>query len=99
MNAETAPDGAVPTSNGDGTVTYKEVPRFFYMPAVIFDTSAIGNNLTRDLYQDYVNQFTGGDPNSSTPTTYNIAHGATGHNRSEERRVGKECRTRWSTKE
>lgn len=37
-----------------------QAPRFFYMPSVIFDTSELGTGLTRDLYQDYVNQFTGG---------------------------------------
>lgn len=46
-------------------------PQFFYMPAVIFDTSATGSSLTRDLYTDYVNQFTGINP-------YYIAHGAAG---------------------
>lgn len=52
--------------------TVKQAPRFFYMPAVIFDTSTVGNNLTRDLYQDYANQF-------SVTTTYNIAHGQAGY--------------------
>lgn len=49
----------------------KQAPRFFYMPPVIFDTSNPGTNLTRDIYQDYVNQFTGVNP-------YNMAHGADG---------------------
>lgn len=31
---------------------------WFYMPSTIFDTSIIGNNLTKNLYQLYVNQFT-----------------------------------------
>lgn len=52
--------------------TVKQAPRFFYMPAVIFDTSVNGNNLQRDLYQDYANQF-------SVTTTYNIAHGQAGY--------------------
>src|SRR5699024_7309228 len=47
----------------------KEAPRFFYMPAVIFNTKNTGTGLTRDLYQDYVNQFQGVNP-------YDIAHGA-----------------------
>src|SRR5699024_9440106 len=47
----------------------KVTPRFFYMPAVIFNTKNTGTGLTRDLYQDYVNQFQGVNP-------YDIAHGA-----------------------
>ncbi|MEC4114170.1 hypothetical protein VSO92_08620 [Myroides pelagicus] len=54
------------------TVERKKVaPQFFYMPAVIFDTKTKGEKLTRDLYQDYVNQFTGGPKGE-----YNIAYGA-----------------------
>jgi hypothetical protein len=54
----------------DGVIkTVKQAPRFFYMPPVIFDTSNPGTGLTRDIYQDYVNQFTGVNP-------YNMAHGA-----------------------
>lgn len=49
----------------------KAPPMFFYMPPVIFDTQTNGNNLERDLYQDYVNQFTG--------NPYNIAHGVGGY--------------------
>jgi hypothetical protein len=57
----------------DGVLkTVKHAPRFFYMPPVIFDTSTTGTGLTRDLYQDYVNQFTGVNP-------YNLAHGAPGY--------------------
>ncbi|WP_025125296.1 hypothetical protein [Myroides odoratimimus] len=52
----------------------KVAPQFFYMPAVIFDTKAKGTGLVRDLYQEYVNQFTGGESDS-----YNIAHGAGGY--------------------
>lgn len=56
------------------TVERKKVaPQFFYMPAVIFNTKTTGTNLTRDLYQDYKNQFT-----TARGTSYNIAHGATG---------------------
>ncbi|MFD0700010.1 hypothetical protein [Myroides pelagicus] len=56
------------------TVERKKVaPQFFYMPAVIFDTKTAKKDLTRDLYQDYVNQFTGGQTG-----VYNIAHGASG---------------------
>jgi hypothetical protein len=58
----------------DGVLkTVKHAPRFFYMPPVIFDTSTTGTGLTRDLYQDYVHQFTGENP-------YNLAHGAPGYN-------------------
>lgn len=52
----------------------KIAPQFFYMPAVIFDTKAKGTGLVRDLYQEYVNQFTGGESGS-----YDIAHGAGGY--------------------
>ena len=34
------------------------MPRFFYMPAITFDTTAIGAGLTKNLYQEYVAQFT-----------------------------------------
>ena len=51
----------------------KMAPQFFYMPAVIFNTKTTGTNLTRDLYQDYKNQFT-----TASGTSYNIAHGAAG---------------------
>ena len=54
----------------------KVTPRFFYMPAVIFDTSATGT-ATRDLYQEYVNQFTGGAVGSGN-ATYPISHGPAG---------------------
>nr|WP_255493658.1 hypothetical protein [Myroides sp. WP-1] len=49
----------------------KVAPQFFYMPAVIFDTTVSGT-ATRDLYQDYVNQFTGGTG------AYAISHGPAG---------------------
>ncbi|KZE83702.1 hypothetical protein AV926_04095 [Myroides marinus] len=56
------------------TVDRKKVaPQFFYMPAVIFNTKTQGTELKRDLYQDYVNQFT-----ATKGTAYNIAHGANG---------------------
>ncbi|SFI80082.1 autotransporter outer membrane beta-barrel domain-containing protein [Myroides guanonis] len=54
----------------------KVSPKFFYMPAVIFDTSVQGTT-TRDLYQEYVNQFTGGAV-GSTNAPYNISHGPAG---------------------
>ncbi|UUV22266.1 hypothetical protein [Paenimyroides aestuarii] len=56
----------------------RQAPRFFYMPAVIFDTSANGTNLTRNLYDEYVKQFQGGQAGAGS-TTYNIAHGAAGY--------------------
>ncbi|WP_353101452.1 hypothetical protein [Myroides odoratus] len=52
-------------------------PNFFYMPAVIFDTSVTGT-ATRDLYQDYVNQFTGGSKTVATAVSYPISHGPAG---------------------
>lgn len=61
--------------------TIKQAPRFFYMPAVIFDTSVSANNLERDLYQDYVKQFTGGLAGTGN-ANYNIAHGAGGYSMS-----------------
>lgn len=67
----------VVVADADGvlkTVERKKVaPQFFYMPAVIFNTKTTGTNLKRDLYQDYVNQFT-----TTRGTAYNIAHGANG---------------------
>ena len=47
----------------------RATPRFFYMPAVIFNTAQTGTT-TRDLYQEYKNQFTG--------TTHYIDHGVGG---------------------
>lgn len=44
------------------TVTVKATPRFFYMPAVMFNTdnqTTGTTTLTRDLYQLYANQFNG----------------------------------------
>jgi len=35
------------------------MPRFFYMPAVIFRTDAVQNGLKRNLYAEYLAQFTG----------------------------------------
>lgn len=40
------------------------MPKFFYMPAIIFDTSVQGTELTRDLHAEYKAQFSGtGNPN------------------------------------
>ena len=33
------------------------MPKFFYMPPVIFDTSTLGTALTKDLFQEYKDQF------------------------------------------
>ncbi|MGG5507808.1 hypothetical protein ACPDG4_13365, partial [Myroides sp. C20-1] len=55
----------------------KVTPQFFYMPAVIFDTSVAGT-ATRDLYGEYVNQFTGGSRTSSNSVSYPISHGPAG---------------------
>lgn len=49
----------------------KQAPRSFYMPSVIFNTTATGTNLQRDLYQEYVDQFQG--------NALNIAHGQGGY--------------------
>ncbi|MDM1046278.1 hypothetical protein HX004_15755, partial [Myroides sp. 1354] len=78
MNADTALAGMVPTATGEnGQVEYKAVPRFFYMPSVIFTTTTLATGLKRDLYQDYVNQFTGGAAGAAN-STYFISHGAAG---------------------
>ncbi|MGS4344880.1 hypothetical protein ACKUSY_04580 [Myroides odoratus] len=70
-----AGNNQVLVTNGSGIPEWKNkakvAPQFFYMPAVIFNTKTTGTNLTRDLYQDYVNQFT-----TASGTSYNIAHGA-----------------------
>ena len=82
MNAEGAAAGSVPTATGvNGSVAYKQVPRFFYMPAVIFNTSVLtptGTTVTRDLYQEYYNQFTGGAAGTGN-AVYPIAHGTNGY--------------------
>ena len=49
------------------------MPKFFYMPSVIFDTSTGGTNLTRDLFQEYKDQFettmvSSAGANTSIPT-------------------------------
>ncbi|MCA4807256.1 hypothetical protein [Myroides odoratimimus] len=56
----------------------KVAPQFFYMPAVIFDTKSKGTGLVRDLYKEYVDQFTGGKVGVGN-ANYNIAHGAGGY--------------------
>ncbi|SHM58010.1 hypothetical protein [Myroides odoratimimus] len=56
----------------------KVAPQFFYMPAVIFDTKSKGTKLSRDLYKEYVDQFTGGKAGDEN-ANYNIAHGASGY--------------------
>ncbi len=58
--------------------TVKQAPRFFYMPAVIFDTSTNGTALKRNLYDEYVKQFQGGQAGAGN-ATYNIAHGTAGY--------------------
>jgi len=40
----------------EGTAT---MSKFFYMPAVLFDTSTIGTGQTKDLHDEYMNQFAG----------------------------------------
>ncbi|MDM1059004.1 hypothetical protein [Myroides odoratimimus] len=69
-------------TDSSGVPTWKNqnkvAPQFFYMPAVIFDTKAKGTGLVRDLYQEYVDQFTGGKIGKEN-ANYNIAHGASGY--------------------
>jgi len=43
---------------------------WFYMPSIVFDTSTPGTGLTRDLYQEYVNQF--GTPKATNPGAANF---------------------------
>ena len=40
----------------EGTAT---MSKFFYMPAVLFDTSTIGTDFEKNLHDEYINQFTG----------------------------------------
>ncbi|WP_139215821.1 hypothetical protein [Parapedobacter composti] len=45
------------------TVSANKFVRFFYMPSVIFDTSTNGTGRTKNLYEEYIKQFTGsGNP-------------------------------------
>lgn len=71
-------DKALVTTAAGVVRQVRQAPRFFYMPAVIFDTSTNGTNLKRNLYDEYVKQFQGGQLGVGS-TTYNIAHGATGY--------------------
>ena len=73
----TADKALVATSTGV-VKQVRQAPRFFYMPAVIFDTSTNGTNLKRNLYDEYVKQFQGGQAGAGS-ATYNIAHGSTGY--------------------
>ena len=41
------------------------MPKFFYMPSIVFDTSTTGTGFSRDLYGEYVDQF--GTPEESNP--------------------------------
>lgn len=57
------------------TVSSNKFVRFFYMPSVIFDTSSEDDDLERDLYQEYIDQFTGIDVNlRSTGAPPSIPH-------------------------
>ncbi|RCU56935.1 hypothetical protein, partial [Oceanihabitans sediminis] len=52
-------------AEADGTLRQIKaaMPKFFYMPAIIFDTSVQQSGLTRNLHAEYVAQFTGtGNP-------------------------------------
>ncbi|MBI6121357.1 hypothetical protein, partial [Salegentibacter maritimus] len=46
-------------AEADGTLRQVKsaMPKFFYMPSVVFDTSTQGTSFTRNLHQEYVNQF------------------------------------------
>lgn len=60
LPAGTSTDSMVVADPTTGVLKKKKAPpMLFYMPPVIFDTSITGNNLTRDLYQDYVDLFEG----------------------------------------
>lgn len=69
-------------TDSSGVPTWKNqnkvAPQFFYMPAVIFDTKSKGTGLVRDLYKEYVDQFTGGKAGVEN-AEYPIAHGAGGY--------------------
>ncbi|QFZ54112.1 hypothetical protein FEZ18_04465 [Oceanihabitans sp. IOP_32] len=45
----------------DGTLRQVKaaMPKFFYMPPIVFDTSTKGTGLFKDLHSEYVNQFGG----------------------------------------
>ncbi|WP_121965845.1 hypothetical protein [Myroides sp. N17-2] len=77
-----AGNNQVLVTDTDGNPSWKNqskvAPQFFYMPAVIFDTNAKGNGLVRDLYKEYVDQFTGGKVGAGN-ANYDIAHGANGY--------------------
>ncbi|RAV27759.1 beta strand repeat-containing protein, partial [Sinomicrobium soli] len=47
------------------------MPKFFYMPSVVFDVSSTGTGFTRDLHQEYTEQF-GNPVVSSTGATNGI---------------------------
>ncbi|NGX85318.1 collagen-like protein, partial [Aequorivita sp. KMM 9714] len=52
-------------AEADGTLRQIKaaMPKFFYMPAIIFDTSVQQSGVTRNLHAEYVAQFTGaGNP-------------------------------------
>jgi hypothetical protein len=60
LPAGTSTDSMVVADPTTGVLKKKKAPpMLFYMPPVIFDTSTTGNNLTRDIYQDYVDLFEG----------------------------------------
>lgn len=80
---ESGGDNMSLTTDADGNVQWTATPtsmtpKFFYMPAVIFDTSVNGTNLKRNLYLEYKGQFanqqfvpnttTGGSLNTGTPS-------------------------------
>ncbi|MCC9041287.1 hypothetical protein LNQ81_00870 [Myroides sp. M-43] len=77
-----AGNNQVLVTDTDGNPSWKNqskvAPQFFYMPAVIFDTKAKATGLVRDLYKEYVDQFTGGKIGDGN-ANYNIAHGAGGY--------------------
>src|SRR5690606_34717199 len=60
LPAGTSTDSMVVADPTTGVLKKKKAPpMLFYMPPVIFDTSTTGNNITRNLYQDYVDLFEG----------------------------------------
>ncbi|WP_242661210.1 collagen-like triple helix repeat-containing protein [Flavobacterium johnsoniae] len=58
LNAGSAADKIV-VADADGVLkTVNAVmPKFFYMPSIVFNVSTITAGLTKDLHQEYVNQF------------------------------------------
>src|SRR5690606_30897096 len=57
-NAETDNIMTVDASGVLKTVSSNKFVRFFYMPSITFDTSTNGTGRTKNLHQEYIDQFT-----------------------------------------